>query len=719
METRFRKDHASRKKLTMHGTTTSRLDRILRPRSVAIVGISPEPGHMGASVLANLERCHFAGDIHLVSRSRKEFNGRACTPSIDDLPQGVDVAVLVVPQNAAVDAITACGRRGVGAAIVFASGFAEVGDAGRADQERLAAAARGANVMVLGPNCIGMCSFGVGAALTFEGNVELPPPGAAPKIGMAAQSGAVAAIMRLSFLAKGLGVTFYISTGNEADLTVEDFLGPLIEDPDTQVAALFVEQIRKPQLFLELAKRARALQKPIVVMHPGRSQRARVSASTHTGALAGDHRVLTSLLRHAAVVMVDTLEELVDAAEFLARTKPPMKGPGIITNSGAVKGFALDFCDQIGLDVPRLAPDTAATLKAALPAFASIDNPADITAMTLRDPTLWTRTADAMLADPELGSLCIAMVPGSAKSALEKADALLPSIARGGKPAVIAALGDEHPIPPEFMAAFREKGVPAYRTPERALRALGHATAYGQRRAAVEGEAMALDAPAPPRRGTLPEYEGKAYLAALGIAVPRGSLARDVAEAKQIAERIGYPVALKAQAAMLAHKSDVGGVALNIADAAALDAAWSRMVAQIKAAQPGLALDGILVEAMAAPGIEMIVGARRDPEWGPIVMVGLGGIWTEALDDIRLMPADLTRAQIIAEINRLKGARLLHGLRGAAAADLEALADTVLRIGALMRARDEITEIDINPLMVYRNGVLALDALIVATNPSP
>jgi acetate---CoA ligase (ADP-forming) len=671
---------------------------------------------MGASVLANLERCRYAGDIHLVSRSRKEFNGRPCTPSIDDLPHGVDAAVLVVPQHAVVDAITACGRRGIGGAIVFASGFAEVGDEGRADQERLAAAARDANVMVLGPNCIGMCSFGAGAALTFEGNVEPPAPGARPKIGMVAQSGAVAAIMRLSFLAKGLGVTFYISTGNEADLTVEDFLGPLIDDPDTQVVALFVEQVRKPQLFLELAKRARAMGKPIVVMHPGRSQRARISASTHTGALAGDHRVLTSLLRHAAVVVVDTLEELVDTAEFLARTKAPAKGPGIVTNSGAVKGFALDMCDALGLHVPGLSPTTAAALKMTLPAFASIDNPADITAMTLRDPALWTKTADAMLADPDLGSLCIAMVPGSLKPALEKADALLPSIARSDKPCVVAVLGDEHPIPPEFLAAFREKGVPVYRSPERALRALAHATAYGQRLEAPPSKTPVIDAPPLPQGGTLPEHEGKAYLAALGIAVPQGALARDVAEATKIAARIGYPVALKAQAAALSHKSNAGGVTLNIADAAALEAAWPRMVSRISAAQPELVLDGILVEAMGAPGIETIVGARRDPEWGPIVLVGLGGIWTEALDDIRLMPADLSREQVIAEINRLKGARLLHGLRGLAPADIEALADTVMRIGALMRAREEITEIDINPLVVYPRGkgVLALDALIVA-----
>jgi acyl-CoA synthetase (NDP forming) len=691
----------------------SRLDRLIRPRSVAIVGVSPEPGHVGGTVLANLERCDYAGDIHLVSRSRPEFNGRKCVPSIDDLPHGIDAAVLVVPQTVAIDAIAACGRRGVGAAIVFASGFAEMGEAGRAEQEKLAAAARAANVAMLGPNCIGLCNFGIGAALTFEFNVERPPASTGPKIGIAAQSGAMAAIMRMAFLAKGLGVTFYISTGNEADLTAEDFLGALIDDEETHVAALFVEQIRRPQMFLKLAHQARQKGKPVVVMHPGRSQRARTSASSHTGALAGDHAVTTALLRHAGIVVVDTLEELVDTTEVLARCKPPTNGPGIITNSGAVKGFALDFCDGVGLDVPRLGAATETALKASLPPFASIDNPVDVTAQVLRDLTLWTSTADALLADPGIGSLCVPMVVGAPAYAMAKLAALAPSIEKAGKPAVIAVLGDEAPALAEFTDTWRAKGVPVLRSPERAFRALAHATAYGQALAAPEGHPLTIEAAPLPRRGTLSEHEGKAYLADLGIPVPQGALARAVAEAQAIAARIGWPVALKAQAEALTHKSDAGGVALGIRDAVALDAAWRAMHERIAAARPGLALDGMLVEAMAPPGVELIVGARRDPDWGPVLLVGLGGIWTEALGDVRLMPADLPRARVIAEIGRLKGARLLAGLRGSPPVDIAAIADVAVRIGALMRARPEIVEIDINPLMAYPAGALALDALIV------
>ena len=245
----------------------------------------------------------------------------------------------------------------------------------------------------------------------------------------------------MAFLSKGLGITFYISTGNEADLGVEDFLSALVDDAETKVIALFVEQVRKPQLFLEAARRARAAEKPVVLLLAGRSQRAQASARSHTGALAGDYATTTALLRHAAVNVVETMEELVDVTEVLARCKPPVKGPGIITNSGAVKGFALDFSDSIGFDVPRLAPATVDALKGILPGYASLENPVDITAHVLRDVSLWNKTADALLADPDVGSLCLPMVAGTLKYAMDKFNALAPTLSQHDKPAVDRAPG--------------------------------------------------------------------------------------------------------------------------------------------------------------------------------------------------------------------------------------------------------------------------------------
>jgi len=693
-------------------TEMSGLARLVRPRAVAIVGATAEPGSIGGAVLVNLERCGYRGDIHLVSRRAKEINGRSCVAAIDELPEGIDAAVLVVPQQAVVDAVAACGRRGIGGAVVFASGFAEVGDDGRAEQERLVATARAGGVRVLGPNCIGFTNFADGVALTFE---TITPEAIAgrPAVGVVTQSGALAGALRIALSAKGLGVSHAISTGNEADLTAEDFVAFLLADPQTRAVALFLEQIRRPQKFLSLAAQARALRKPIVLLHPGKSVRARESASTHTGALAGDHAVMSAVLGHEAVVLVDSIDELIDASELLARAAPPTGGAGVITNSGAIKGFTLDFAETIGLDIPAPSPATRVALQTALPTFASPDNPVDVTAQVIKDIAIWTRAATALAADPAIGSLAMLAVPGAPNQAVDKGRAVLSAIVASGKPAMVAVLGDESPVPAELHAIFRERGIPVLRSPERALRALAHATRYGRALASPRSAAPSINAPALPHQGTLPEHVGKAYLAALGIAVPKGKLVHELAAAKVIASDIGYPVALKAQATTLSHKSDRGGVILGIDSEQALATGWEKM----QSAMADIALDGILVERMVKGGLEMIVGARRDPSWGPVVMVGLGGIFVETLKDVRLLPAWLPKERIIDECDQLKGAAMLRGARGRPAVDVEALAEVVLRIAAAMIAHPEILEIDINPLTVLPKGAIALDALIVAATP--
>jgi acetate---CoA ligase (ADP-forming) len=691
----------------------ARLDRLMRPRAVAIVGISAEPSSTGGFVLANLARCGYRGDIHLVSRSAKEIDGRPTFASIDELPSGIDAAILAVPRPAVGEAIAACGRRQIGAAVVFASGFAELDDSGRADQEEMSRSARQAGVLVSGPNCMGLMNFVDGVVLSFE-FVEPQPIDEGPHVGVIAQSGALASSMRLALNGKGLGISYSVSTGNEADLGLEDFLAFMLDDQHTRAAVLFVEQIRRPPLFLALAARARALGKPIVAMHPGRSRRARESAGSHTGALAGDHAVMAAHLRHQAVVLVESLEELIDTAEVLLRCPAPASGAAILTNSGAVKGFALDFCNELGLDLATLAPSTLVALKQALPSYAVLDNPVDVTAQGMREPAIFTHTARALLADPGSGSIGVLILPGGPRNAMDKAHALVAALAGAEKPAVVAALGDESPVPSEFVAAFRDNGIPFFRSPERAMRALAHATTYGRALHAAKHHTASRNDPAPslPQRGTLPEYVGKSYLAALGIPIPDGALAQTIADARRIAARIGYPAVLKAQSRTLAHKSDVGGVIVGIDDESTLVAAWQRMEKNL--ARSGGAIEGILVEAMARSGVEMIVGARRDPDWGPVVIVGLGGVWSEALDDVRVLPASLPKETIVTEIHALKGATLLRGLRGMPPADIEAVADIVLRVGAAVQDLPEIIEIDINPLMVYAAGVLALDALVIA-----
>jgi acyl-CoA synthetase (NDP forming) len=690
--------------------------RLFRPRSIAIVGISPEPGSPGFAVLGNLELFGFPGAIHLVSRNRTEVAGRRCVPSIDALPEGVDLAMLMLPRAAIEDAVTACAHNKVGAAVVFAAGFGESGGDWAQAQQRFAAAARAGGVALCGPNCLGLVNYVDGVPLTFSPQAVTTQP-APPSIAIVAQSGGLATILRNALWARRLGVTYTVSTGNEAVLTLEDYLEYIIEDRETRVVVTFAEEFRRPDRLLVLAARARALGKPIVLLHPGRSAAARQSAQSHTGALAGDHALITTLAAHAGAVMVDSLEQLIDVAELLARfPEPPTKGLAILTDSGAVKGLALDQCEALGLDLPPPAPETAEALRRELPDFVGPTNPLDVTAQGILHLDLYARTIAPLLADPAYGSLLLAViVTGGGAFALNKGRAALGPVIGARKPVIFGLLGDEAEVPPQLIDEARSAGVPFFRSPERALRALACVTAHGRAAAAasIRKAPQDLTAPPLPARGALAEHQSKAYLAALGIPVPRGGLARDVAAAQQTAASIGFPVALKLQAATLAHKSDIGGVALGVTQRG-LQAAWRKL--DSIARRRKITLDGILVEAMAPPGLEAIIGARRDPRWGPVLVVGLGGIWTEALNDVRLLPPDLDESEIAAEIAKLKGAKLFAGLRGAPPRDTAALAGIVARVGALMRARPEIREIDLNPVAVFAQGegAMALDALIVA-----
>lgn len=688
--------------------------RLLRPRSVGIVGASPEPGSIGSNALENLLRAGYQGDIHLVSRSRKEINGRACVPSIDDLPLGIDAVVLVVPEAVVVDSVAACARRQAGSAVVFASGFAEVGGDGKAKQDRLIDIARASGMGLLGPNCIGFRNFAASTALTFEPVTE-PAPKTTAGAAVIAQSGAMTSNLKLALLAKGVPVTCAISTGNEAVLGVEDFLADCLDQPGNRVFALFIEQVRRPALFLQLVRRARHEGKPIVLLHPGRTATARETAKSHTGAFAGDYETMRAILTHEGVVLVNTMDELFDTTTLLARWPEPSPLPiGAISNSGAFRGISIDMAADIGMELADLTDETKAKLKAMLPAYATIDNPLDITTVGLAQPQVFGNTAQAVLDDPGVGGLVLAFIPGAPEFQMVRCRSLLPAIEHATKPVAFSMFGDETKLVEEFPRTLRERNVPLFRSPDRALRAMAHVSAYGRARLRAAAAPKTLTQPIHiAERGPVAEYRAKAYLKSLGIAVPAGSLVLNVDHACAVAQSIGYPVVLKAQSPALLHKSDAGGVIVGVADEAALRRQWQVLHDNIARAKPGLALDGVLVEGMAEPGLEFIVGARRDPEWGPILVVGLGGIWTEALKDVALLSPELGDDEIVEALASLKGASLLDGLRGAPPSDKRAIARVAESLGALMRATPDLLDIEINPLVVYPDGAVALDALMI------
>jgi acyl-CoA synthetase (NDP forming) len=684
--------------------------RFLRPRSVAIVGISSRAGSAGQVILQSLKLNDFKGDIHLVGRTSEPIDGRTVLKSADELPEGVDLAVFTLPAASVRDAIEGCTRRKVGSAMIFAAGFAEVGD--QATQDAVTDAARAAGLAVVGPNCLGVTNNvdGMMLHMLFAREAQRGVEGGVAFVG---QSGGLLGHFQRAADGRGLPLTYVISTGNEAGLEGTDFVEFLADDRSTRVIALYCEQIRRPAEFLAACRRARAAGKPIVLMQAGRSAKARKAAQSHTGALIGDFATIKTRVEDAGAIVVSTMDEMMDLVEILVRYPiPPTKGPGILTASGAYVGLTNDFAEEVGLELPELEPATLKKVGEVLPAYGNYGNPLDVTAGF--SPESLPIAVKTLIDDPNVGMLFISF-PISYAAVVK---AFNKGMADSAKPKVMVALGDTWQLAPDVMQAVNESPAVFSRSSDRMLRAIALYTRYGRSLARTRVAADPAPFPGMPGldKGAQPEWLGKKILAAAGIRVPDGALARTVDEAVAVARRVGYPIALKAQAAALSHKTEAGGVALNLNDEAALRAAWAAMQQNVKRAAPSVTLDGCLVERMSSRGLELMIGAKRDPAWGTVLLLGLGGIWVEALGDVRLLPVDADETQVVEALHKLRTASLLTGFRGAPPVDIEAVAKAVLAIGRLMRTTPGIVEIDVNPLMVHAkgHGATALDALIVA-----
>jgi len=683
--------------------------RFLNPRSVAIIGVSTRAGSAGQVILQCLKLNDFAGDVHLVGRTDETIDGRRVLKSPDELPEGVDLAVFTLPAASVRDAMEACARRKVGSAMVFAAGFAEVGD--HATQDAVATIARTAGLAVVGPNCLGITNNVDGMFLHML-YARQALRGVADGVAFVGQSGGLLGHFQRACDGRGVPLSYVISTGNEAGLETTDFLEFMVDDAATRVIVAYCEEIRRPQAFLAALRRARAAGKPVVLMITGRGAKARKAAQSHTGALVGDYATVRTQVEDAGAIVVSTMDEVIDLVAILQRfPTPPTKGPGVLTASGAYVGLTNDLAEEIGLDLPELDPTTLKKIKETLPSYGNYGNPLDTTAGFT--PANLQPATKALIDDPNVGMLFVSF-PINTPIPLRAFNA---GMAHSDKPKVLAALGDTWELGPDVAAAVKESPAVYSRSSDRMLRAIALYTRYGRLLARPHAAPSSAPIAGLPTlgKGPQPEWLGKQVLAAAGLRVPDGALARTADEAVAVARKTGFPVVLKAQAAALTHKTEAGGVALNLADEAALRAAWDRMMANVKRAAPDVALDGMLVERMCPRGVELMVGAKRDPGWGTVLLVGLGGIWVEALGDVALLPGSADAAQVREAIGKLRSARLLAGVRGAPAADVEAAVQAVLAIGRLMRSMPGLTEIDVNPLMVHAagQGATALDALIV------
>ncbi len=695
-------------------TSGGAMEGLLNPRSIAIVGMSSKPGSAGHVVLGNLLLSGYPGDIHLVGRSGGSIEGRPVLASVADLPESVDLAVFTLPAAGALEALQDCAHRKVGSVVIFSSGFAETG--GSAMQDELARIARESGIALVGPNCVGFVNYVEAIPIAFAGRQALQAfvPSRDPAVAIVSQSGAVMVHLRASLDARDVPVSYAVSTGNEAGIGIADVVAYFAEDAVTKVIVVYADQVRNAQAFLAAARRARAAGKSLLLMSPGRSAQAKAAVTSHTGALAGDHAVMRTTTAHAGIAYVETMDQLVDVAELLARyPKSPTGGVGILTFSGAFCAIAHDFCESIGLDVPALSEATTSTLKSILPAFIAPNNPLDLGTQTIWQPELMQSGPKALLDDPRIGSLVLSVTLSNIKYLQN----LLAAMEGSDKPVVLTALGDRIPLPQEFVDFARHNRLVMGRSSERALQAVARVTEQGRAIARADAVREILPIAGLPALGVgvQPEWLSKQFVAAAGLPIPAGALARTPEEAVEIATCIGYPVAMKAQAAALAHKTEAGAVLLGVSNAPEVRAGWRTLQSNVTARQPDLALDGILIETVAPKGLEVVLGAKRDPHWGPVILVGIGGIAVEALGDVRIMPPDLAVADIVDELRRLRSAKLFDGFRGSPPIDLDALADAAATLGRIILTIPGISEIEVNPILVHPKGqgVTVVDALIV------
>jgi acetyl coenzyme A synthetase (ADP forming)-like protein len=674
--------------------------------AVAVIGASADPSKVGGSVLANLRAGGFPGRVVAVNASRPVVQGLPAVPSVLDVADRIDLAVVAVPAPAVLPTLKQCVTKSIPAAVVVSAGFREAGEEGRAREAELRGWLREAPLRLIGPNCLGWIRPGRRLNLTFA-----PGMPAAGTLGFFSHSGALGTAILDWSREHRLGFSLLASLGNQADVDETDLLGALAADPDTHVVLGYLEGVADGRAFVA-ALAAAAARKPCVLMKAGRSLEGARAVTSHTGALAGSDRAFDAAVRQAGALRVTTLEEMFDVARALvAGRTPPGRRVILVTNGGGLGILATDAARDAGLEAAPLPEATRARLAAVLPAHASTTNPVDLIGDAT--PSRYGTALNVLAGEP--ASLVVMLAPQAATDAAGVARAVLGATREWPAPVLGVFAGGARVGP--GVTVLEDAGVPCYPFPERAVRALAHVVTLARRRPAASPPAVAVDearraaAVAGARNaGTLGILEGGPLLEAYGIDVVPARPARTPSEAAAVARALGRPVAIKILSPDIAHKTDVGGVVLGLGTPEDVAAAAQAMLARVARTRPEARLDGVLVQAMAGAGAtELLVGMVRDPQFGALVVVGLGGIFVEVLGDTatRLAPVDPGEAR--AMLGELRAAPVLAGFRGRPAADLDALARAVSAFSRLVSDVSELQELEINPLLAGPDGARALD----------
>ncbi len=662
------------------------LSPLFHPESVAVIGASESAGKLGHEILKNLMDGGFPGALYPINPKSERILGLSCFKNVRDVPGKVDLAVVIIPARFVSQAIRECGEKGVKGAVVISGGFSEAGAEGEALQNELAKAAREAGVRVVGPNCQGinspyhpMCASW--PLLTQKGRVAV-----------ISQSGTVGAAMMDWFSVEGLGVSAFVSLGNRADIDEIDLIEYFEADPNTRVIAAYLEGVKDAVRFQKVLAE---LKKPLVVLKSGRTPKGKVAAESHTKSLAGADAIYSSLFKRLGVCRAETIEEFYDFAKALAYLEPP-KGNSIlyITTSGGAAILATDAAEQEGLDVAPLPPQLAQEIEGVIPAYAIRGNPLDLTgdadAGMFREVIQRARpyydTLGIIFGDPIVDASQV-VTPGANE--------------------LIIYLGGAE-VEREEKLRMHQIGIPVYPTPERGIRALSQVVPPSLK------EQKALTTfPVASGGSQLSLFDSLKFLEASGFDCIVSRFADSPGKAVHLAHQLGFPVALKVDSPDILHKSDYGGVRLHLQSAQDVRAAYARMEETLKANAPDARINGLVVSAMAAPGLELILGMHRDPQFGPVILFGMGGIAVELFRDVAMRLVPLTREDALSMLHEIKGAPLLRGFRGQRTIDENALVEGLLKLARIAQEHPEIVEIDLNPVLAYAEGMVVVDARII------
>lgn len=693
---------------------TENLTRLLSPKSIAIVGISQDFNKLSGRVLKFLLDKEYGGEIYPVNPKYDAVAGHACYPDVASVPEPVDVAVIVLPAQMVTDAVAQCGAANVFAAVIFGSGFGEMGEEGRRQEAELTKVARGNGIRILGPNCLGLFNSFEGAALSFS--QYLNGPTRSGPIGFVTQSGAFGTAICALARNRGGGFGHFVNTGNEADLNFSTVMSGVLDDDRISVGAGYLEGLSDGEGFLRVAEKSLALGKPLVVTKVGRSEAGTRAAASHTGSLSGEDAVFDGIALQYGVIRAANEEQMLDFVQLMSMAGlPDGHGVGIITQSGGAGVLMSDRAEELGLQVPELAPETQSALQDALPAFGAAGNPVDVTAQFLAEPEILRKSVRIMLGDPRIhmGVIWLQLMEDFVDELIDLFREIKEIATKPFVVVWVAASDDALLRMHDLGICVLRGGVPAID----ALAALANVADTRRRRVADQSARDAVALPAldlPAAGGPVSTLAAAALLRDVGVPLPETRLAESEEGLREAAVAVGYPLVLKIESPDILHKTEANGVAVGVTDDEAALAQYQRILTDARAYNPDARIDGVVVQAMGAPGVELVVGLKNDPAFGPVVMAGIGGVFVEVMKDVAFRHAPVTEAEALAMLSDLQGAALLDGVRGGPAADRSsaaALIAAVSRFGAA--AGDRLLELDLNPVFAGPDGAMAVDWLMV------